>query len=70
MSSCGCRIESDTDRIDPYGLPFQCIVYCPVHVAAPDLLALAARVALHFDGTDAPLGEEARRLIARAEESR
>ena len=36
--------------------------------AAPELLALAERVAAHFDGTDAPLGEAARAVIHAATE--
>lgn len=35
--------------------------------AAPDLLALAHAVAKHFDGTDAPLGIQARAAINAAE---
>lgn len=35
--------------------------------AAPDGLALARAVAAHFEGTDAPLGQMARDLIAKAE---
>lgn len=34
--------------------------------AAPELLALARRVAEAFDGTDAPLGIQARAVIAKA----
>ncbi len=34
--------------------------------AAPELAALAARVAEHFADTDAPLGIEARRLLCEA----
>lgn len=33
---------------------------------APELLALAERVAGHFENTDAPLGEDARKLLSRA----
>ena len=35
--------------------------------AAPELLELARRVAEHFEYTDAPLGEAARAIIAKAE---
>jgi hypothetical protein len=35
--------------------------------ASPDLAQLARDVALFFEGTDAPLGERARSLIARLE---
>jgi len=34
--------------------------------AAPDLLAIARRVAEHFEDTDAPLGIDARAAIAKA----
>lgn len=34
--------------------------------AAPDGLALAYAVAAHFEGTDAPLGKQARDLISKA----
>lgn len=34
--------------------------------AAPELLAIVERVAAFFDGTDAPLGNDARAAIAKA----
>lgn len=38
----------------------------PLIAAAPELLALAERVAVFFEHTDAPLGEAARAAIAAA----
>ena len=38
----------------------------PADDAAPELFALAEAVAAHFAGTDAPLGEQARAVIAKA----
>lgn len=35
--------------------------------AAPDGYALAVAVANHFEGTDAPLGEQARAFLAKAQ---
>jgi hypothetical protein len=37
-----------------------------IFACAPDMLAALQKVAVHFEGTDAPLGIEVRSIIARA----
>ena len=62
-----------TSELDPVVAACGCVnhfsgqvSHCPLHRAAPDLLALAERVAEHFAGTDAPLGDAARAAIRQA----
>lgn len=54
---CGCRAEDETDESSPKGQLFRFVVkHCPLHAAAPDLLAalkgvvaLADRAHTHWD---------------------
>lgn len=55
------------DRENPNTRPVERDRNARIMAAALDLLALAHRVADHFEGTDSPIGAAARALISQAE---
>jgi len=70
QADCGCILQAEYDGAEDDGHESQCgnpaLFQCPLHAAAPELLAACEAAAAHFDGTDAPTGVRLRAAIAKA----